>query len=44
MEPVEEIKKLLDDYYGEHRDEDTKEDIANLVVNYFEDIKKIVGE
>lgn len=42
MYEVEKIKRLLDDYYGDHRDEDTKEDIANFIINFFGDIQAIM--
>ena len=33
---------LLDDYYGNSRDIDHKEEIASFIINYYEDIKVIM--
>lgn len=38
------IVRLLDDYYGDSRDVSHKEEIANFVENYFEDLKIIMEE
>lgn len=44
MSEQEKIIKLLDDYYGDSRDVEVKEEIADFVENYYEDIKRIMEE
>ena len=39
---TEELIKLLDEYYGESRTQDNKEEVAMFIENYYEDIKQII--
>lgn len=42
MSEQEELMKLLNDYYGDSRDESHKEEICNFIEGYYEDIKRIM--
>jgi hypothetical protein len=44
LETQEKLIKLLDDYYGDSRNISHKEEVANFVENYYEDIKVIMEE
>lgn len=44
MSEQEEILGLLEDYYGTSRDDSHKEEIADFVESYYEDIKRIMEE
>jgi len=40
----EELKKMLDDYYGDCKDDSYKEEVAQFIISYYHEIYELIKQ